>query len=156
MVLVEHAVMSKKALRPRLTILGLAVLAAGAAVAADVPDPGSQLAGHSFSWSLVSQGDKKGQCKEEWSFGQDGTMTVLSGEEQVAKRYAVRPQPGSTMVILEATRVSTNGKADCQGVRNSKIGQTSQTYLMFLNGGGFFTCVSTDTMSCYGVATPKP
>jgi hypothetical protein len=145
--------MARKPLRTLVLAAGIAALAVGA-LAADAADQNSRVAGKAYSWSVTPAGGGA-QCREEWSFGQDGVMTVLSGEERVTKRFTLRTIPGQPMFELEATRLSTNGKADCQGTRNSKTGQTSLTYLMFLNGGGFVTCASTDTMSCYGVATPS-
>jgi hypothetical protein len=141
--------MAWKSCRVLLMAAGLTAFAAGA-LAADAADRSSEVAGKTYAWSVV-----KGQCREEWSFGEDGVMTILSGEERVTKRFTLRAIPGQTMLELMATRLSSNGKQDCQGTVDTKTGQSSLNYLMFLNDGGFFTCGSTDTMSCYGVATQK-
>jgi hypothetical protein len=115
----------------------------------------ARLRGRMFSWSLAGEAAEMGQCREEWSFGDDDTMTIFSGEEHVTKRIALRALSGPSMFELTQTRLTTNGRPDCQGQTNTAIGQSSRIYLQFLNGGGFFTCASTDTLSCYGVATPK-
>jgi hypothetical protein len=83
-------------------------------------------------------------------------VTIVSGHERVTERFSVQAVPGdATMLALHQTRLTTNGEADCQGAANSATGQTSTTYLVPLNDGGFFTCSSTDTLSCYGVASPR-
>jgi hypothetical protein len=143
--------MTWKSLRVLITVAGLTVFGA-TAIAADTADQSSRVAGKTYDWAVA----KGGQCREQWSFGEDGVMTIVSGEERVTKSFTLRAMPGQTMVELMATRTTTNGKPDCQGTKNAKTGQTSLIYLEFLNGSGFFTCGALDTMTCYGVATPKP
>lgn len=128
-----------------------------AAPTANAPgeDQSSRVRGQAFSWTLAGRAAQAQECHEEWSFGEDNIMTVLSGEERVTERFALRSVAGEPMLELTQTRLTTNGRPDCQGGANAATGQTNRVYLLFLNGGGFFTCASTDTMSCYGVATPR-
>lgn len=140
--------------------IGGVVLAALSAQAiaqdGDAPDLSARLAGHAFQWSLAVHAPQTAQCSEDWSFGADGITTIVSGQEHVTERYSVQAVPGeATMLALTQTRLTTNGEPDCQGVANPATGQTTTTYLVPLNSGGFFTCSSTDTMSCYGVASPR-
>jgi hypothetical protein len=131
-------------------IAGLLMVAlAGAAAAAD--SDRTPLEGQDFDWSVASGG----QCHEHWAFGADGVMTITSGEEVTAHSYAVDSGYPAGMYRLQSTRITSNGQPDCQGNADASVGQTREIYLVFLNGGGFFTCASTDTMSCSGVASPS-
>jgi hypothetical protein len=91
-------------------------------------------------------------CPERYIYRVDGTFSAESGEERLEKTYQLSKTSGS-MYRLESTVTSTNGKPDCQG-NLSPVGAKSRVYLMPLNGGGFFTCASEDTMSCFGTAGP--
>jgi hypothetical protein len=111
------------------------------------------LAGKTFAWSLAGKAAEAGQCREEWRFSADGILTVVSVEEIVTKTYRLKDDPNDSMMLLATTRLTTNGKPDCMGAVSSEVGQTGEVYLQFLNDGSFFTCGSTDGLSCYGVAT---
>lgn len=131
-------------------LLGAFALVAASTAVAAAPEI---LAGQRYSWRLaVSEG---AQCVEDWRFGVDGVLSVTSGEEVTTHTYALRPSDDPGMHVLERTRLSSNGRPDCMGNQDASVGQASSVYLVFLNGGGFFTCGSADTMSCYGVATPS-
>lgn len=125
-----------------------ALLFAGAAAAAD---ESARVAGQNFDWRVASGGE----CRESWSFGADGVMTITSGQEVTTHSYTLSDGYSAGMYRLERTRISSNGEPDCQGHADASIGQTREIYLIFLNGGGFFTCANTDTMSCNGVASPS-
>jgi hypothetical protein len=114
-----------------------------------------RLADKRFGWSLGGRAAQPGaQCREDWSFGADGVMTVRSGAEVTTKRFTLSPVANSgAMFALATTRLTTNGEPDCIGERTSAVGDSGSTYVMFLNDGSFFTCGTTDTLSCYGVAT---
>jgi hypothetical protein len=133
----------------RLWLAGAVALGlAGAAIAAD---EGARVSGRVYDWRLaVSNGQ---QCEERWAFGESGVLTVTSGQEVTTNTYALSPAEGS-MFLLQSTRTAGNGLPDCQGRSNASVGATNSIYLQFLNDGGFFSCNSTDTMSCYGVASP--
>lgn len=91
-------------------------------------------------------------CPERYIYRADGTFSAQSGEERLEKTYVIARTSGS-MYRLVSTVTSTNGKPDCQG-KLSPVGAKSRVYLMPLNGGGFFTCASEDTRSCFGTAGP--
>lgn len=117
-----------------------------------------RLAGVTYGWSLAGKAAESGQCKEEWRFGADGVLTVVSGKEIVTKSYRLAPVAGDPMMSLRTTRLTTNGLPDCLGATTLEVGQEREILLQFLNDGSFFTCGSTDGLSCYGVAsrrTPK-
>jgi hypothetical protein len=113
----------------------------------------ARLAGQTYSWSVAATGAP--QCHEEWAFGSDGVVTITSGQEITTQSYALSASEDPSMFVLDRTRLASNGLPDCLGSSDPSSGGTRRSYLMFLNGGGFFTCSSTDTMSCYAVATPK-
>ncbi len=87
------------------------------------------------------------------AFGEGGELTITSGQEVSTHSYALTLGRG-TMFLLSSTKTASNGLPDCQGHTDASAGATDVTRVMFLNNGGFFTCSSDDTMSCYGVASP--
>jgi hypothetical protein len=91
-------------------------------------------------------------CPERYNYRADGTFSTESGEERLEKTYVIAKTSGS-MYRIESMVTSTNGKPDCQG-NLSPVGAKSRVYVMPLNGGGFFTCGSENTMSCFGTASP--
>lgn len=101
-----------------------------------------------FNWNPVGA-----QCPEIHVYRADGTKTGTSGGEVLEKTYTVSQADGG-MYLLEETVTATNGGKDCQG-GTTAIGATSRVYIMPLNGGGYFTCASPDTMSCFGTALPR-
>lgn len=111
--------------------------------------------GRSFDWSLSGKAAKDAQCREVWSFGKDAILTVESGEEIVTKRYFLSALENDPMSALLLTGLTTNGSPDCMGNRAAEVGGDRTIYLQFLNDGSFFTCGSTDGLSCYGVATAR-
>lgn len=134
----------------------LAGCATGAAPGPSGPgDEANRLPGTRYAWTLAGPAAQTAQCREEWSFGADGIMTVVSGQETTTKRYALEAVQGASMWALNTTRLTTNGQPDCMGAVDATTGQVRRVYVQFLNGGGFFTCASTDTMSCFGVASPR-
>jgi hypothetical protein len=116
---------------------------------------GSRLDGKTYAWSLAGTAAEAGQCREEWRFGSDGVLTVISGEEIVTKSYRLTDVPDDSMMLLATTRLTTNGKPDCMGEVTTEVGQAREIYLQFLNDGSLFTCGSTDGLSCYGVAAVR-
>lgn len=120
------------------------------------PNENWRLEGVTYGWTLAGRAAQNAQCREEWRFGAKGALTVVSGEEIVEKAYALGIVTGDSMMRLVTTRLSTNGKPDCMGVVSNAIGQTRETYIQFLNDGSFFTCGSTDGLSCYGLAAARP
>ena len=128
-----------------------------AAAAAASPNENAKLEGKAYRWSLAGESARHAQCQEEWRFGPDGVLTVRSGEETATKRYSLAVIPNESMLSLTMTLVASDGKPDCMGdtygAEGPPIGKTRVTNLQFLNDGSFFTCASTDGLSCYGVAT---
>lgn len=133
-----------------------AVQTGDAAPAPAPPNENWRLEGVTYGWTLAGRAAQNAQCREEWRFGAKGALTVVSGEEIVEKSYALGVVPGDPMLRLVTTRLSTNGKPDCMGEVSDIVGQKRETYIQFLNDGSFFTCGSTDGLSCYGVATARP
>ena len=102
-----------------------------------------------FNWSPT------GVCPETYVYRADGTKTGTSAGEVLEKNYTISKAEGG-MYLLEETVTAGNGGKDCQG-GTTPVGATSKIYIMPLNGGGYFTCASLDTMSCFGTASPvKP
>ena len=103
-----------------------------------------------FSWSPTGA-----VCPETYVYRADGTKTGTSAGEVLEKTYTISKAEGG-MYLLQETVTAGNGGKDCQG-GTTPVGATSKIYIMPLNGGGYFTCASLDTMSCYGAALPlKP
>jgi hypothetical protein len=100
-----------------------------------------------FNWSPTGA-----VCPETYVYRADGTKTGISGSEVLEKTYTVSKAEGG-MYLLEETVTAGNGGKDCQG-GTTPVGATSKIFIMPVNGGGFFTCASLDTMSCYGSALP--
>jgi hypothetical protein len=143
-------------------LLALAAHAEPAQVAAGAPaivDENARLEGKTYAWSLAGESARHAQCKEEWRFGANGVLTVRSGEETATKQYRLAALPKESMLALTMTLLSSDGKPDCMGDSYGEagppIGKTRVAYLQFLNDGSFFTCASTDGLSCYGVASAK-
>ena len=101
-----------------------------------------------FSWSPTSA-----ICPETHIYRADGTKTGTSGDEVLGKTYTIEAVGGG-MYRLQETVTATNGGKDCQG-GTTAVGARSTIYIMPLNGGGFFTCASEDTLTCYGSAAPR-
>ena len=101
-----------------------------------------------FNWNPVGA-----HCPEIHVYRADGTKTGSSGSEVLEKTYTIEAIGGG-MYRLQETVVTSNGGKDCTGSTTAP-GATSTVYVMPLNGGGFFTCASPDTLSCYGNATPR-
>ncbi|MBY0423388.1 MAG: hypothetical protein K2Q06_13860, partial [Parvularculaceae bacterium] len=157
---------ASKTMRARITVLSAAMFFVTAATAEPSQSPdaapedfaeNARLEGKTFAWALSGRAAVKGQCREEWRFGKDGLLTVRSGEETATKRYRLAPTPGESMFALTMTLLSSDGKPDCMGdtygPEGPPIGKARVTHLQFLNDGSFFTCGSTDGLSCYGVAS---
>ena len=101
-----------------------------------------------FNWSPTGA-----DCPETYIYRADGTKTGTSADEVLEKTYTISQADGG-MYLLEETVTATNGGKDCQG-GTTAVGASSRTYIMPLNGGGYFTCASPDTMSCFGSASPR-
>ena len=101
-----------------------------------------------FSWSPVGA-----VCPEIHIYRADGTKTGTSGGEVLEKTYSIEAVGGG-MYRLQETVTATNGGRDCQG-GTTAVGASATIYVMPLNGGGFFTCASEDTLSCFGSASPR-
>ena len=101
-----------------------------------------------FNWNPVGA-----VCPEIHVYRADGTKTGTSGSEVLEKTYTIEAIGGG-MYRLQETVISGNGGTDCTG-GTTAAGAVSTVYVMPLNGGGFFTCASPDTMSCFGNASPK-
>jgi len=100
----------------------------------------------SWVWNPV-----EGTCREIHTFHADGTAMTESGGEILQKTYEVA-SASSGMLRVTATVVGTNGGLDCLGSKTA-IGASSTVFIMFTNGGDFYTCASEDGMSCYGSAS---
>lgn len=101
-----------------------------------------------FNWNPVGA-----VCPETHIYRSDGTKTGTSADEVLEKTYAIEAVGGG-MYRLQETVTATNGGKDCQG-GTTQVGANSTIYIMPLNGGGFFTCASEDTLSCFGTAVPR-
>ena len=125
------------------SIFALALLSSTVAHAADE----NPVLGE-FNWNPTGA-----VCPETHIYRADGTKTGTSGDEVLQKTYRITKADGG-MYLLEETVAATNGGKDCQG-GTTEVGATTRIYIMPLNGGGFFTCASPDTMSCFGSASPR-
>lgn len=134
----------------RAVLFAIACLAAGAAAAAD---QNARLAGMTFDWRVTARGAP--QCREVWSFGADGIVTITSGQEITTQSYRLGASEDPSMFVLDRTRLTSNGLPDCLGHSDPSVGGERRGFVMFQNNGGFFTCSSIDTMSCYAVASPR-
>jgi len=121
------------------------------ASAAAADDQNARLAGVTYDWRAGGAQ----QCREIWSFGADGVVTITSGQEITTQSYRLSASEEPSMFVLNRTRLTSNGLPDCEGHSDPSAGGERRAYLMFLNNGGFFTCSSLDTMSCYAVASPR-
>lgn len=101
-----------------------------------------------FNWSPTGA-----VCPETYVYRADGTKTGTSADEVLEKTYTISKAEGG-MYLLEETVTAGNGGKDCQG-GTTAVGASSRIYIMPLNGGGYFTCASPDTMSCFGSASPR-
>ena len=68
-------------------VLGACATGAGQPLAGP-RDASDRLAGTRYGWALSARGAGSAQCREEWSFGADGIMTIQSGRET---EYVFRP-----------------------------------------------------------------
>lgn len=100
----------------------------------------------SWVWNPVA-----GSCREIHTYNADGTAVVESGGEILRKTYEVAPA-SSGMLRVTATVVETNGGLDCLG-STTAIGASSTVFILFTNGGDFYSCASEDGMSCFGSAS---
>lgn len=125
----------------------LGPIAAGAlALAAAHAEPNHPLLG---DWDWKSM---QGTCPERHSYRADGTASTRSGSEELQKRYRIE-KVGGGMWRLDMEVTATNGGKDCLGAPTA-VGARSTVFVMPLNGGGYFSCASDDSMSCYGSARP--
>jgi len=138
------------------SVLALLVALSAAAARADAPadDESSRVVGKTYHWGLAIKDAPA--CEEDWTFAEDGALTIVSGQEITTHKFTLTKVAASSMLDLASTRLTTNALPDCQGMVDATVGQLHHVYLQVLNGGGFFTCANTDTMSCYGTASPRP
>lgn len=136
----------------RVVLFAIACVAAIASAAA-ADDQNARLGGVTYDWRVTAAGAP--QCRETWSFGADGVVTITSGQEITTQSYRLSASDDPSMFVLNRTRLTSNGLPDCEGRSDPSAGGERRAYLMFLNNGGFFTCSSLDTMSCYAVASPR-
>lgn len=101
-----------------------------------------------FSWNPTGA-----VCPETHIYRADGTKTGTSGSEVLEKTYTIEAVGGG-MYRVQETVTASNGGKDCQG-GTTPVGASATIYVMPLNGGGFFTCASEDTLSCFGSASPR-
>lgn len=86
--------------------------------------PGALHGDYDFHATDQKRGEKV--CSERWRFGDDGTLTTLSGEEVVTERFRVElresydgfSKKNVTQSWLIATNPVSNGKPDCLGNTN--------------------------------------
>jgi TPR repeat protein len=104
------------------------------------------------TWRLKIVDKPEDFCRETYEFRDDGTMTSRSGEEVLEKSWRVETEKYDSTLI---TRIlSTNGKPDCQGDMNTKVGDERALPIVFFNGGGYAVCAGPDRgLSCYGVVS---
>lgn len=97
--------------------------------------------------------DTAGTCTEVHFYKNDGDAASWSGAEVLRKRYQIQ-QVETGVYLLTAQVTESNGQRDCTG-GTTAVGASSQVYIRLLNGGGYFTCATLDTMSCYGSAMTR-
>jgi len=79
------------------------------------------------SWEIISEYD----CKELHIFKEDQTISVSSGELEVVDGYLINEIDNSDFLSFQTIVVETNGKPDCLGERNSKVGNELKFYIQF-------------------------
>lgn len=78
-------------------------------------------------------------CAESWTLRADGTMTVLSGEEVVEKRWRLVHDRDGDWLVQAA--VSTNGRPDCMGNAVTAPATVEvRNYLVRFNDGVIQVC----------------
>ena len=96
----------------------------------------------------------EGQCREVHTYSADGRKRSESGEEVLVKDYHIKRVREGMYQVSEIV-LSGNDKADCMG-GTTPVAATAEYYLMLRNDGGYYTCASEDSMSCYGGASRLP
>lgn len=136
--------------------LGLSVLLAGAQA-----EP-LALSG-TYRFETMERGpDNRPICTETWSFGAEGAMTVVSGEEVVGKRFRTEADDDGRWLVTE--NLETNGLPDCMGERSDGVTPGERRiYLMVRNSGSIVVCGPPARMAdgvlfvgptCYGELYP--
>ena len=124
-------------MRSALLIFGIVAIASGAH-ATDYKKPA--LHGDYYFYTYA---EKNGRpvCSETWRFGEDGTLTIRSGQEIATNHF--RTEPGEKiMTVLFRSFVSSNGQPDCSGAVNSHPppGAEERLESYFAQDGGIVLC----------------
>lgn len=100
----------------------------------------SGLAPGAYEFRTVDLVDGKPVCAEQWTFGADGDLTVISGKEVSQSTYRFESNRDGEWLVT--TYVSTNGLPDCMDNVTSEppIGQVRRTLLLRFNGGNAMLC----------------
>lgn len=129
---------------PLATAMLLAVVTSGCVL---TPTESNPIVGM-WTWRHVS-----GACTEVHFYKANGDAATWSGQEVLRKSYGIhRVEPG--LFRVDSVVVESNGQPDCTG-STTPVGRKSTVYVRLLNGGGYFTCPTRDSLSCDGTATPR-
>jgi hypothetical protein len=101
-----------------------------------------------WTWHHIS-----GSCSEVHFYKANGDAATWSGAEVLRKSYKIT-KVESGVFRVDSMVVESNGKSDCSGSATA-AGARSTVYVRLLNGGGYFTCPTPDSLSCDGTATPR-
>ena len=114
-----------------------------------------------YEFRTDQQANGQPVCTESWSFANDGTMTVLSGNEVVTKRYRFEHNRDGDWLVT--TNISTNFQPDCSGtVAKVLSSDERRSYLVAFNDDVILTCAAPGHMpdgspfvsSCFGKLIP--
>lgn len=101
-----------------------------------------------WTWRHVSD-----SCNEVHFFKADGDAATWSGNEVLRKSYRIS-KVETGLFRVDSVVVESNSQPDCTG-SSTPVDRRSTFYVRPLNGGGYFTCPTADSLSCDGTATPR-
>jgi hypothetical protein len=103
---------------------------------------GGALASGEYYFYSADQKDHHPVCSETWRFGDDGKLTVYSGQEIVTETFRIEMnhvplrQYESQWLVLKFT--GTNGLADCRGKADPNPTASELRYAIYLAATGDF------------------
>lgn len=132
------------------TSLALAALCAAltvqAAPSGEASDPTRQIIG-TWKWTLPGT-----ECSETYDYRPDGTLQVVSGEEQSDNTYKATLAEGKAGFLkIEATIVKDHGGQDCTESKDDNTGGSHVVYILFdPTGNQHVMCQAQQLNSCVG------
>ncbi len=106
------------------------------------------------SYRLRIDGRPADFCRDTYAFRDDGTMTIMSGEEVLEVDWSITENAQGGYALREEI-TATNGLADCQGETAHKLGDVGFKYITFEDEAAtaYRVCYGNYLAeTCYGVA----